>query len=47
MLGGHGHEPWLSVEDRCGPMRRRTSGTAGEDEAGTGVAAMAISLAGG
>ena len=25
-LGGHGHRPWLSVDDRCGPMRRARRG---------------------
>ena len=36
--------PWMTAADRC---LGHAGGTAGEDEAGAGVAAMAISSAGG
>src|SRR5215211_5829594 len=39
-LGGHGHEPWLSVDDRCRPMLRHGGGTASED----GVARSLLSM---
>ena len=29
-VGGHGHEPWLSVDDRWRPMLRARWGTAGK-----------------
>jgi hypothetical protein len=30
-LSGLGHEPWLSVNDRCRPIPRHAGGTAGEN----------------
>jgi hypothetical protein len=42
-LGGHGHEPWLSVEDRWRPMLRARWGAAGEDDAARSPAVMVAS----
>jgi hypothetical protein len=38
---GHGHEPWLSVDDCCRPMRRTRRGHGRRDELGSGLEAMA------
>jgi hypothetical protein len=36
-LGGPGQRPWLSVDDRCRPMRRHVGGAAGENDAAPSV----------
>jgi hypothetical protein len=46
-LGGHGHRPWLSLDDRCRPMLKARRRTAGENELGAGVVAMVTSSTGG
>ena len=40
-LRGHGHRPWLSVDDRCGPVRRHVGGMADENDRGRDLAAVA------
>ena len=42
-LAGHGHEPWLSVDDRWRPMRRARWGHSRRDDAARGVLAMITS----
>jgi hypothetical protein len=35
-----GHRPWLSVDDRCGPVGRHIGGTAGEGQRCSNLVAM-------